>query len=313
MTLKTRVVSTMVAGLVAMGFAGSASSGGMLKVPVPDWTGGAVTCEVYHYILENEMGYKVKRITMPSGPGVAEGERAGDIDFHCESWPSYSTTNDIYMTEWGGDGSIIKLGDVGVIGTSSYYIPSYLLQANGGPIANNPKIADMNDHVDLFKGMDTGDKGRLLGCPTPAWECSDQERLDLLGINFKAIELGSGTAHWAELKAACERKEPFIAYAWTPHWIFAVCDMVSVELPAFDDNKTWPATGWDVDITYNAGRPGMETEHPKVVQLLRTANLTNNQQAGMIKAIDIDGRDIEEVVAEWMEANRDIWSSWVPD
>ena len=57
----------------------------------------------------------------------------------------------------------------------------------------------------------------------------------------------------------------------------------------------------------------METEHPKVVQLLRTANLTNNQQAGMIKAIDIDGRDIEEVVAEWMEANRDIWSSWVPD
>jgi ABC-type proline/glycine betaine transport system substrate-binding protein len=33
----------------------------------------------------------------------------------------------------------------------------------------------------------------------------------------------------------------------------------------------------------------------------------------MIKAIDIDGRDIEEVVAEWMEANRDIWSSWVPD
>jgi glycine betaine/proline transport system substrate-binding protein len=57
----------------------------------------------------------------------------------------------------------------------------------------------------------------------------------------------------------------------------------------------------------------METEHPKVVQLLRTAHLTNEQQSGMIKAVDIDGGDLEEVVAAWMEANRDVWSSWVPD
>ena len=38
-----------------------------------------------------------------------------------------------------------------------------------------------------------------------------------------------------------------------------------------------------------------------------------NRDGIFIKAIDIDGRDIEEVVAEWMEANRDVWSSWVPD
>jgi glycine betaine/proline transport system substrate-binding protein len=47
--------------------------------------------------------------------------------------------------------------------------------------------------------------------------------------------------------------------------------------------------------------------------MIMNASITNVQQAGMIKAIDIDGRDIEEVVAEWMEANRDVWSSWVPD
>ena len=312
MNLKNKLTTSLLATIFAVGFAGSASAGGMLRAPVPDWTGGAVTCEVIHYVLENEMGYKVKRITMPSGPGVAEGERAGDIDFHCESWPSYSTTNDIYIKEWGGDGSIVKLGDAGPIGTSSYWIPSYLIEKNGGPIKNEPKLADLNDHVDLFKGMDTGAMGRLLGCPTPAWECRDQDRLDMNGINFKAIELGSETAHWAEAQAAYKRKEPFVLYAWTPHWIFAVLDLVSVELPAFGSVE-WPASGWDVDVTYNAGRPGMLTEHPEASQMIMNASITNVQQAGMIKAIDIDGRDIQEVVAEWMEANRDVWSSWVPD
>jgi glycine betaine/proline transport system substrate-binding protein len=57
----------------------------------------------------------------------------------------------------------------------------------------------------------------------------------------------------------------------------------------------------------------MLTEHPEASQMIMNASITNVQQAGMIKAVDIDGRDIEEVVAEWMEANRDVWSSWVPD
>ena len=66
MNLKNKLTTSFFATVLAIGFAGSASAGGMLRAPVPDWTGGAVTCEVIHYVLENEMGYKVKRITMPA-------------------------------------------------------------------------------------------------------------------------------------------------------------------------------------------------------------------------------------------------------
>ena len=94
---------------LSMTITAPASAGGVLKSAVADWTGGAVTCEIIHQILESELDYKVKRITMPSGPGLREGIRAGDIDYACESWPSYDTTKEKYVSEWGGDLSLIHI------------------------------------------------------------------------------------------------------------------------------------------------------------------------------------------------------------
>ena len=196
--------------------AGGASAGGLLKAPVADWTGGAVTCEIIHQILEGEMGYKVKRITMPSGPGVNEGLRAGDLDFACETWPSYSTTKEKYVTEYGGDGSVDYIAPVGVVGQSGYFVPRYLVEGDGAKAPNLKTHADLNQYKDLFKTLESGDKGRLIGCPVAAWECKDAERVAGLGLDFQVVELGSETAHFAEMQAAYKRGEPFLAYGWTP-------------------------------------------------------------------------------------------------
>ncbi len=289
-----------------------ASAGGLLKSAVADWTGGAVVCEIIHQIVENEMDYKVKRVVMPSGPNLREAIRSGDIDYACESWPSYDSVKEKYVKEFGGDGSIMKYADVGVIGESSYYVPRYMVEGDGAPAPDLKSWEDMNKYADLFKTLETGDKGRLIGCPTAAWECDDAKRVEMLGLNYEVTELGSETAHWAEMQAAFKRKEPFIAYAWEPHWIHAALDLVKVELPAHSDDK-WPATGWATDITYNYGRPQMVDEHPKVVELIKNFRLTNAEQAPLILAIDIDGREMEEVVSEWLANNEDKWKSWLPE
>jgi len=287
-----------------------AKAGGVLNVPDADWTGGLVTCRIIESILENEMGYKIKNITIPSGAGVYEGMRAGDLDFACEGWPSYSSSKEAYMTEFGGDGSVIKLGDVGVIGVSSYYVPRYMVEGDAASAPDLHTIADLNKYVDLFKTLESGDQGRLIGCPVAAWECDDSKRLELLGINFIAAELGSETAHFAEIQAAYARKEPFVAYAWEPHWIHAELDLVPLELPEYSD--AWPATGWPEDVTFNYGRPGMLTEYPDVVELIANSHLTNDQQAALIHAIDVEGRDLDEVIEEWMVANEATWRTWLP-
>ena len=301
---------------LGLGSLSSAHAAKRLTAPDPDWTGGVVTCLVAQYIMENEMGYKIKRVTMPSGPGVYEGVRAGDLDFACESWPTYSPSKDKYISKFGGDGSVEYLGETGIVGVSGYFVPRYVIEGDSsrGIPASAPDLKsykDLNKYKHMFKSLESGDRGNLIGCPVAAWLCEDQERLDKLGVDFHAQALGSETAHWAEIQAKYKRGEPFLAYAWAPHWIHAALDLVEVELPVYDEAQ-WPATNWAQDVTFFYGNPDKMKENPEVAQLLKKMDLTNDMQAGMIYAVDVEKRDIEEVVEEWMEANESTWRKWLP-
>ncbi len=312
-TSKTLAVGGISFGLALAAIApASVTAGGLLKSAVNDWTGGAVMCEIVHQILESEMDYKIKRIVMPSGPGRDEAIRSGDLDYGCELWPSYSTSNTQYVEEFGGDGSIVKLGEAGVVGVSSYYVPRYMVE---GETASAPDLRtweDLNQYAEQFSTLETGDKGRLLGCPVAAWLCEDTKRMEMLGLDYEAVELGSEAAHWAEMQAAYKRQEPFIAYAWEPHWIHAALDLVKVSLPEHSE-ESWPATGWARDVTYNYGNPEFVKDNPKAADFIKNFTLTNDMQAPLILAIDVDGREMEEVVQEWIAANESTWKAWLPE
>lgn len=313
MSFKFKTV--LACALLALGL-GTAHAAKRLIAADPDWTGGLVTCLVAQYIMENEMGYKIKRVTMPSGPGVFEATKSGDLDFACESWPSYNPAGDKYIKEFGGDGSVSYLGATGIVGKSGYFVPRYVVEGDasrGIPVSapNLKSYKDLNQYSHMFKSLESGDKGSLIGCPVAAWLCEDQQRLDMLGVDFHAQALGSETAHWAEIQAKYKRGEPFVAYAWAPHWIHAALDLIEIELPPHDEAK-WPATNWAQDITHFHGNPNMLKEHPDVVKLLQNINLTNAMQASMIYDIDVKKGDSEEVVEAWMEANVSVWRKWLP-
>ncbi len=307
-TFSKVIASGVVATLMSMTMATSVQADSKrLTSPIPDWTGGAVTCKIAQILLEQELGYKVKAISMPSGPGVYEAIAAGDLDYACESWPSYSASKEIMMTKWGGDGSVSYLGEVGVIGTSTYFVPRYFINE----VANDlTSYAQLNKYKEHFSTIETGGKGRLIACPTAGWECRDQERLDLLGVDFVAVELGTEAAAWAEAQAAYARHEPFLLYAWTPHWIHAALDLVGIELPVYGSVE-WPESGWGEDITFNYGNPASMSAHGDAAYLLGHMNLSNVEQSGLVMAIDVDGRDIDEVVQEWVDANKDEWKHWL--
>ena len=304
-------LSALAAAVFALIAAPQAQAGGVLKVPVPDWTGGAVTCEILHRVLEGEMGYKVKRIVMPSGSALDEGMIAGDLNFGCERWPGYDATKTKYVKEYGGDGSIVYYAPTGIVGQSGYYVPRYLVEGDGAKAPDLKSWEQLNQYKDLFKTLESGDKGRIIGCPVAAWECEDAKRVELLGLDYVVTELGSETAHFAEMQAAYKRKEPFIAYAWEPHWIFAVMDLVEVKLPEYSDDK-WPGTDWGQDITQWYGPKELAESNPDIVALMKNAKLTNEESAAMMLRIDEKGEDMEAVVDEWVENNKDRWMAWVP-
>ena len=127
-----------------------------LTAAVADWTGGEITCQVAVAILEEELGYRVDRIEFASGTGLWEAIAAGDIDFACESWPSYAEADDVMLNtnliydgevvkEYSGDGSVDAYTS-GIIGMSDYYVPKYFVDAN-------PDFKDWRD-LNKYKDID---------------------------------------------------------------------------------------------------------------------------------------------------------------
>ena len=133
MKLSKTISAMILSSILVLSSFGSAYAK-RLTAAVADWTGGEISCQVAVTMLEEELGYKIKRVVFPSGTGLWEAIAAGEIDFACESWPSYAEADSVMMNEdliyegkvvgtYNGDGSVDLLGTVGVIGMSDYYIP----------------------------------------------------------------------------------------------------------------------------------------------------------------------------------------------
>ena len=72
MSSKLKAILTVAALSVSISILPSAQADKRLTTVDTDWTGGLVTERTIQYVLENEMGYKIKKPTMPGGPGVWE-------------------------------------------------------------------------------------------------------------------------------------------------------------------------------------------------------------------------------------------------
>ena len=289
---------------------------GIVKLHEGDWTGNLVFAKLAEIIIEEHLDYKVKMVFMPAGPAVAEAIIAGDVDAGFETWPSYSTTKEKYITEYGGNGQVEMYTRAGVVGQSGWYVPRYVVEGDAergiAAVAPNLKTyADLNSIGGLFTTPETAPKGRLIACPVAAWQCMDKERAANLGVDYVTVELGSETAHWSELESAYARGEPILIYAWEPHWVHAKYDLVEVGLPEYSESG-WPATDWPEDHTYNYGSPTLKDRAPEVHAFLTKMQLTNSQQAPIILAVDVEGVKLDKAVRDWMDANEDVWKSWLP-
>jgi glycine betaine/proline transport system substrate-binding protein len=44
---------------------------------------------------------------------------------------------------------------------------------------------------------------------------------------------------------------------------------------------------------------------------VKAFNINNEEMGAMVADVDLEGRTVEEVVAEWMANNKDRWSTWI--
>ena len=318
-TMRT-MLAAAAAGVLIAGVSGSlpAQAQGVpesdesIKLALNEWTGQHITTYVAGELLK-QMGYNVEYLTAGYFPQMA-ALTEGDIHATLEIWSS--NIGEHYQKALD-TGQVAEVGDLGLDPREAWYYPAYVADMCPGL----PDWEALKDCSELFATADTFPSGRFVDYP-PDWGTTNVDRLRSLGLDYVSIPAGSEGALIAEIKSSFANNKPLVMMFWSPHWIHSVYEMVLLDLPPYEpgcyDDPSWGVNpndvydcNWPVGYVKKMAWLGMKDKWPAAFRFLQEFTLTNADQGPMMAAIDVDGRDIDEVVHEWIDNNADRWKPWV--
>jgi len=278
---------------------------GTVKMMINQWVGAEANVAVAQCLLQ-QMGYKVETSTLAEEPAW-QGFDTGEVDVILENW-GHPDLEKKYITDTK---KATDAGPNGVTGIIGWYVPGWMLDTY-------PDLADwhnLNNHVDLFKTPESGDKGQFLGSD-PTFVQYDQALIDNLGLNFKDIFSGSEAASITAFQNADKNKTALIGYFYDPQWLQNEIKLVQIKLPPWTQ-------GCDADLKKVA------CDYPAYTlnKIVRTEWLNSAGDAGtFIKNFSWGNKDQNEVAdlitnkkmsdedaaKQWITEHPDVWQKWMP-
>jgi len=286
-----------------------------ITLAVNNWNGAAANSAVAAALLESELGYEVVRIDIDENaqwPAI----NTGDIDASLEVWPSGHAQDVIDFID-NPEANVDNAGLLGPVGKIGWFIPTYMVD-------QHPELATWEGFADpelasLFATAETGDKGQFLG-GDPSFVQFDEAIINNLDLPLEVVYAGSEAAILAAVDAAYSRQEPILVYLWTPHSAFNAYDLTNVLLPEYTDECGEAAANApdQVDCDYPADHlfkiisANLSEDAPDADHFLRAMSYTSADQIAMLAAIENDGQSVDDAAADWIAANEDVWSAWLP-
>lgn len=277
-----------------------------------DWTGQLVTTNLMAEVLK-QAGNNVELV---QADYIAQftGLETGDLHVAMEIW---ETTGRDAMDKATAKGKVENLGETGMMAIEEWWYPSYMKEKCPGL----PNWEALNECAELFSTPETAPKGRYVGGPV-TWGGFDDERVEALELDYEVIHAGTDAALFAELESAYQRQAPVLLWVYSPHWAPSKYEGEWVEFPEYSaECYNDPAAGINPDLAYDCGKPrgpiwkvawsGVKDKWPGAHSIIQNFSIDNDEMGAMITAIDLEGRKLEDVVAEWMAANEDRWKSWM--
>jgi glycine betaine/proline transport system substrate-binding protein len=290
-----------------------AGEGVTVRLAVNPWTGSAVNANVAKILLERELGYTVELVKIDEFsqfPAIAQG----DLDASLEVWPSghAEDINRYIEGRRGGplrDGGIVDGGELGLIGNIGWWIPTYLVE-------EQPELARYQG----FKGNEDIVGGEFIG-GDPTFVSYDEEIIKSLGLGLEVVNTGSECALIQAIDDAYRRKEPVLAYFYTPHWAHRKYDLTEVQLPAYDEDceeaaRERDGEGYDCDyandVLFKAISLRLEDKAPAAFRFLKNFKYTTDDQQEIAFQVDSEGMPMTEAADRWIRENPDVWRPWLP-
>ncbi|KZY32675.1 glycine/betaine ABC transporter substrate-binding protein, partial [Roseovarius sp. HI0049] len=210
-------------------------------------------------------------------------------------------------------GDIVVVGDLGLTPQEGWIYPPYMEEQCPGL----PSYEALYDCAQAFASPDTFPKGRLITYPAD-WGTRSKDVVAQIEIPFEPVAGGSEGAMIAEIKSAVAAEKPMLMMFWQPHWLFAENEFNWVEWDAADGEcqeesgqSKGNACGFEQASISKIASKDFASEYPGAAALYEAFSIDNDTQNSLMNEIDQKGRDLEEVVAEWVEANEETWSAWV--
>jgi len=314
--LLTAAVAAFMAGAAASApsLAAEAESQDPIKITLHDWTGQFITSKIMGEVLKNAC-YNIEYVQADYLAQFA-GLKTGDLTLAMEIW---ATTGQEALDEAVASGKVENLGETGMVAKEEWWYPAYMKEKCPG-LPNWEALKD-EACAAAFSIPETAPKGRYLGGPV-TWGGFDEERVEALGLPFEVVHAGTDAALFAELESAYQRKDPIVLWIYSPHWAPAKYEGEWVEFPPYEPAcYTDPAWGANPDATHDCGKPtgpiwkagwsGIKDKWPGAYDAIKAFNITSDEMNKMVSAVDLDGQEVDAVVADWVAKNEDRWKKWV--
>ncbi len=314
----TRFVAGLAASAIALAagaFSATAQeSTDPIKLTLHDWTGQLITTQLMGEVLK-KAGYNIEYVQADYLAQFA-GLQTGDLSVAMEMW---ETTGRDAMDAATATGKVENFGATGMKAKEEWWYPSYMKEKCPG--LPNWKALKEASCAEAFSTAETAPKGRYLGGPV-TWGGFDDERAEALDLPFEVIHAGTDAALFAELESAYQRKAPILLWIYAPHWAPAKYEGEWVEFPEYSaDCYNDPAWGSNADMAYDCGKPfgeiwkvgwsGVKDKWPGAHKAIKAFTINNDEMGAMITSVDLDGKKVDEVVAEWIGANESRWMKWI--
>ncbi|WP_026927682.1 glycine betaine ABC transporter substrate-binding protein [Granulicoccus phenolivorans] len=242
------------------------------------WDESFATAHLLKAIL-TEQGYQVSVQSFEAAPAFA-GTAGGDIDLVTDVW--LPTTHASYIQQYGNQ--LVPLG--------CWYDNAKLTIAvnDSSPAKSIADLATMGDQYNnVLYGIEPG---------AGLTKQTQQKAIPEYGIKME-FRVSSTPAMLAEVSRATQAGQNVAVTLWRPHWAYSAFPMRDLEDPK-------GAMG-GAETIYSAGRPGLDTDNPKLAQIVKNMALTDDQLSGLedLMMNKYKGENHDAAVAEWLQANPD--------
>ncbi len=301
-------------GLVALPASAEVESRDPIKLTLHDWTGQLITTQLMGEVLK-KAGYNIEYVQADYIAQFA-GLKTGDLHVAMEIW---ETTGRDAMDEATATGNVENLGETGMKAIEEWWYPSYMKEKCPG-LPNWEALLE-ESCAEAFATAETAPNGRYLGGPV-TWGGYDDERAVALELPFEVVHAGTDAALFAELESAYQREAPIMLWIYAPHWAPAKYEGEWVEFPAYTKEcYEDPSWGSNPSEAYDCGKPrgpiwkvawsGVKDKWAGAHKAIMAFTISNEEMGAMITAVDLEGKTIDAVVADWMAANEGKWSDWI--